>query len=263
MSDRFSRLEFEHARTQQDAELRPDPGTPVRSAEYYHAMADAQCRAGEYELSLQSYTRALREDRARVAAWVGQVQMLVELAEYGEARLWADKSLELFKSNGDLLAAKARACARMKDPRAANACSDASLQSPGSSSLRWLSRGEVMLPTSPARARDCFDKALNEPGADWHERLQIARVYLHYDKPTAAIDFACQAQEMNPAHPTPWTVMARCYLAHGRREKAAACIGRALEVDPENRIAKLVRVEVIRTDRTSAMGRAMKGWFAR
>jgi cytochrome c-type biogenesis protein CcmH/NrfG len=120
-----------------------------------------------------------------------------------------------------------------------------------------------MLFASPARAKDCFDKALNEPGADWHDRIQIARTFLYHDKPVAAIDFALQAQELNPAHPTPWTVLASCYLAHGRREKAHMCVARALEADPDNRIAKLLRAQVIRTDRTSVVGRIVKGWFKR
>ena len=39
--------------------------------------------------ALQLYTRALGQNRAVIPAWVGQVQMLVELGEYHEARLWA------------------------------------------------------------------------------------------------------------------------------------------------------------------------------
>lgn len=265
MNNRFTRLEFGRAANpQQDTTTdKLQLGTPVRSAGYHLALADSQARDGEFELALQSYTRALREDRALVCAWVGQVQMLVELGEHAEARLWADKSLELFRSNGDLLAAKAIACVRMKEQHAAVACSDASLSSPGSSAGRWISRGEVMLLTAAGRARDCFEKALAEPGTDWYQRVQIARVYLYHDKPAAALEAATLAHELNPGHATPWTVLARCHMANGRRDRATTCIARALEIDPGNRIAKSAQRELAQIGRTSAFSRALKGWFSR
>lgn len=265
MSNRFSRLEFEqpataHADTTAD---KAKQGTPIRSASYHFSMAETQARASEFELALQAYTRALREDRSLIPAWVGQVQMLVELGEYAEARLWADKSLELFRNNGDLLAAKARACVRMRDMRAAEICSDASVSAPGSSPGRWLSRGEVMLLSSPARARDCFEKSLAEPGTDWYERVLIARAYLFHDKPAVATEFATLAQEMNPRHATPWIVLARCHMAHGRMDRAQTCVARALEIDPQNRIARLVRSETTSAGTYRTLGRVLKGWLSR
>ncbi len=46
-------------------------------------------------------------------AWVGQVQMLVQLQEYPQASLWSQKALELFPSHGDLMAGQAQAECRM------------------------------------------------------------------------------------------------------------------------------------------------------
>ena len=68
--------------------------------------------------------------RRHVPAWVGQVQMLVELGELHEADLWADKALELFRDNGELPSAKAVARARLGRAADALQCSDAGLRAP-------------------------------------------------------------------------------------------------------------------------------------
>ena len=165
-------------------------GTPIRTPAHHFAAAVEARNGGRFETALQLYTRALQGERALVPAWVGQVQMLVELGEYAEARLWADKALEVFKGNGDLLAAKAIACVREDDQTAAMACSDASLRAPGSSPLRWQARGETLLRRSADRARDCFEKSLAEAASDWFDRVIVARIYLHHDRPAPAVEYA-------------------------------------------------------------------------
>ena len=119
MSGRFTRLEMEDQRRAESGSAEELAGTPVRTAAHHREVADEAYRAGHFETALQMYTRALGVDRSLVPAWVGQLQMLVELREYPEARLWADKALELFRNNGDILAAKAQACVRQGDATAA------------------------------------------------------------------------------------------------------------------------------------------------
>lgn len=186
-------------------------GTPLRTpAHHLQAAVDAY-RIGRFDAALQLYTRALQGNRALVPAWVGQVQMLVELGEYAEARLWADKALELFKGNGDLLAAKSRACLRDGDATAALACSDASLRTAGSSPLRWQARGEAMLARNGERARDCFEKSILEPAAEWFDRIVVARIYLFHDRPTPAIEFAQAGLKLEPASWFGWFVLGRVW----------------------------------------------------
>lgn len=267
MNGRFTRLEF-------DSREQPAPaskeetsgadksleGTLKRSAAHYLGEADRARRRGEFETSLQLFTRALREDRSRIRAWVGQVQMLVDLGEYSEARLWSDKALELFRSNGDLLAAKAQACSRIGDPRAAQVCSDASIQASGSSSLRWASRGEVLLEKGDARARDCFDKSLIEPTTDWFERIVVARIYLFHDKPAAGLEFAAQAVSMAPAEAYAWTIRAKCLLGTREAAKAEECCRRALELDPRLAAARDLLNEAQERSSAGLLGR-LKGWL--
>lgn len=227
MSGRFAKLEVREQAREQAAEPEPLLGTPVRTPQHDLTLAVEAWRAGRFENALQLYTRALRGDRALVVAWVGQVQMLVELGEHPEARLWADKALELFKGHGDLAAAKAQACLRQGDFKSAVTCSDLSLQSRGSSALRWRVRAEVMLRSAPQRARDCFEKSLAEPGADWFDRVLIARVYLHHRRPAPALAYAQAGVDMQPGDAYPWLILGRCQAALGMRERAGASFERS------------------------------------
>lgn len=276
MSSRFSRLEFgskqlddasdvallgEPAAAHGGLQKKAGEGELVRSAEHYHTGADNAARCGRFEQALQLYTRVLREDRARVAAWVGQVQMLVELGEHTEARLWSDKALELFRKNGELLAAKSRACVRQGDRAAAKICSDEALQAPGSSPARWIARGEVLLDAGEVRARDCFDKAMAEAGADWHERLVVARIYLYHRKPTPALEFAMLAVERAPAEVFAWLVQAQCFDALGNSARAVESCKRALELDPRSQDAREMRASLSSSGFGSRFARRLKGWI--
>lgn len=221
MSGRFAKLEMQDRTQSATADSGQLLGTPVRTPQHDMVFAVEAWRSGQFETALQMYTRALRGDRSLIAAWTGQVQMLVELFEYPEARLWADKALELFKNNGDLLAGKAQACLRQGDHKQAVISSDLSLQSPGSSALRWRVRAEVMLRSAAPRARDCFEKSLAEPAADWFDRVLIARIYLHHRLPAAALPYAQVGVDMQPGLPYPWLILGHCQAALGLRDRAA------------------------------------------
>ncbi|MGQ0627418.1 MAG: hypothetical protein ACT4PL_04870, partial [Phycisphaerales bacterium] len=102
MKRRFTMLEPDRPEPAQAAENRP-AGTAVRGGGYHLDEARREERVGKHERALAAYTRCLKEDRGCVAAWVGQVRMLVHLREHDEGVLWAEKALELMKNNGDLL----------------------------------------------------------------------------------------------------------------------------------------------------------------
>jgi tetratricopeptide (TPR) repeat protein len=241
LSDRFKHLEIHQRETDRtEEEVEQVAGTPVRPAEHYVQLAVDACRLGRFETSLQMYTRASRENRGLVRAWVGQIQMLVQLGELAEARLWSDKSLELFKNNGELLAGKAQACARQGDHRAAMACSDASLQCPGSSPARWQARGEVLLASRGRRSRDCFERSLADAQADWFDRVIVARIYLYYRRATAALQYAEAAARLRPTHVYCWFVVGQCQEAMGWFDQAETSYERCAELSddfPEARSA--------------------------
>ncbi|MFA6135154.1 MAG: hypothetical protein WC869_14165 [Phycisphaerae bacterium] len=231
MPGRFSHLEFDDNRRRQERQ-RP-PGVEQPSAAQYLQLADDEQHWGRFEPALQFYTKCLEENRRTVPAWVGQVQMLVQLSEYHEARLWADKALEIFRNNGELLAAKAQACLRQGDRKAAYACSDASLQVEGSSPWRWQARGEVLLESGEKLHESCFKKALAEAGADWFDRIIIAQMYLFYRKASAAFEYARKATELRPDAGYTWFVMGNTQRALGLAAAADQSYSRCLELRPD------------------------------
>jgi tetratricopeptide (TPR) repeat protein len=277
LNGRFSRLEFEkqqHAQTggreQGNQQFAPNlrPGeqqtrTPIRTAAQEIQAAVAAYQSGRFDPALQHYTRALGHDRALVPAWVGQVQMLVELTEYHEARLWSDKALELFRNNGDLLAAKSRACLRQGDAGAAMQCSDASLQAPGISIVRWQARGEVLLSRSAARARDCFEKSLAEPAADWFDRIAIARMYLFHDYPANAYEYAQAAAAKGTGRAYCWLVLGQCQEALGWTDEAARSYERCLALDRTQSQATSALVNIQNLSGAERLRRWFRGVFRR
>ena len=88
------------------------------------------------------------------------LQMLVELGEYREARIWADKALERFPNEPDLLAAKAVALGRGGDLQAALAFSDAPIEERGDTPYVWLARGAVLLAAKQKQAVSCIEQAV-------------------------------------------------------------------------------------------------------
>ena len=232
MPGRFANLEFNHER-------RTNPETALelrgaqKSAPDYLTTADEEQRWGRYEAALRLYTRALQEDRAAIPAWVGQVQMLVLLGESHEGRVWSDKALELFRNNGELLAAKAQACARLGDREGALQCSDASLQAPGSSPWRWAARGEVLLARRQKFADECFLKAVAEPASTWFDRVVIARICSHYRHFTRALQYLKEAVQLEPTHGAGWFELGRCQHELGFAAAAVASFQRCLELRPD------------------------------
>ena len=79
----------------------------VKDEAYYSAEARTAFENGNFESGLRLYSKVLEFNPNNVAAWGGQVRMLIELGEFREARLWADKALERFPHEPELLAAKA------------------------------------------------------------------------------------------------------------------------------------------------------------
>lgn len=235
MSERFRHLEF--SENPREGKLAHSETTRTRDANMLLQAARDEHRWGRFEPALRQYTRCLEVNRAVVPAWVGQVQVLVELSEHHEARVWSDKALELFRNNGELLAAKAQACARLGDQRTAMASSDGSLQVPGSSAWRWIVRGEVLLANSQKHFEDCFRKALTEPIADWFDRVIIARVYEYHRRWTNALVYLKQAIEIEPAHGYIWFEMANCQKQLGLLTAARTSYERCLELRADYREA--------------------------
>jgi tetratricopeptide (TPR) repeat protein len=232
VAGRFANLEFDDESQERLHDHLPTVvGSREDQADYLQQALEAH-RQGAFDTALRLYTQSLREDRRLIAAWVGQVQMLVELGEHHEARVWSDKALELFRGNGELLAAKAQACVRLRDFAGAYNCSDAALQVPGSSPWRWEVRGELLLAGNKRRWETCFEKALAEPAADWFDRVVIARMLVYQDHAAAAGQYFRKALELAADRAYVWLQLGECQMALGLAAAARSSAARALELQP-------------------------------
>src|SRR5437016_5223835 len=107
---RFGNLEFDSGHEQSRVEQ-----TPAKTEQYYLQEAQTSFQNGHFEKSLRAYAKVLEFNAQSASAWVGQVRSLIELGEFGEAQVWADKALASFPYEPELLAAKAVSLARLGD----------------------------------------------------------------------------------------------------------------------------------------------------
>src|SRR5580693_10548602 len=134
---RFVNLEFGG---ESNNEFQPGTKAPVKDEAFYLAEARAAFENGKFEPGLRSYCKVLEFNPKNAAAWTGQVRMLIELGEYREAKLWADKALERFPNEAELLAAKAVALGRSGDLQGGLSFSDAAIEERGDTPYVWLAR---------------------------------------------------------------------------------------------------------------------------
>ena len=240
---RFDKLEFE----------RP-PERPIRGAaeirvdkdeKYWTRLADENRRTGNYETALWFYSRALEVDKTLIAAWVGQVQMLVQLQEFPQAALWSQKALEIFPGNGDLMAGQAQAECRMGNCKRAYALSDGALRQRGESAYRWQVRGELVITEKQQTDRYCFDKA-ELADRDWLVPLESALIYCYYAVPSLGQQRAQAAVEKAPQSYYSWNVLGLCQSKLGFDAAAANTFNRCLQLCPRHadslsRLAELQR----------------------
>ena len=207
---RFVNLEFSD---DSDNLLEPGQKPLVKDEAYYLAQARTAFENGNFEQGLRFYSKVLEFNPKNAAAWTGQVRMLIELVEFREAKLWADKALERFPNEPELLAAKAVALGRSGDLQGALSFSDASIEERGDTPYIWLARGDVLLARAEARADYCFEKALLLAPGDWFIAWLAARIRYYYEQFVLALKHIQKAVELNPGHFLLWLEQGRCQQA--------------------------------------------------
>jgi len=248
---RFGNLEFN-----QSEDHSFEPKNTVKDEAYYFNEALTAFQSGNFEPGLRFYAKVLEFNPQNAAAWTGQVRMLIELGEYREAKLWADKALERFPHNPELLAAKAVALARNGDLDAALAFSDASIEEHGDTPYIWIARGDVLLAREEHRADYCFEKALLIAPRDWFVAWLAARVRYFYKQFSLALKNLQQAVEWNPGHFRLWLDLGRCQQALGFDAVARNSFLQAQQLAPTCTEASLAVIEVSQT-------RLVPGWLRR
>ena len=210
--DRFSQLEFGEHLPREGSH-----GEQIRDADYFIKEAMRYWLSGDYELGLRNYSRALEKNSAVFQAWVGQVLMLIELEEYPEAQLWADKALELFPEHPELLAVKAVACSRDSNMEKAIAYSDNSITKDNLTARVWLGRAEVLLKRKSAVAENCISKAIAISGKMVPVvKLESGRLLRKKGCYSAAISVLNDVVRVLPKSALAWYELGCCQAKLGR-----------------------------------------------
>jgi tetratricopeptide (TPR) repeat protein len=229
----------------------------VKDEAYYMAEARSAFESGNFERGLRSYSKVLEFNPNNASAWTGQVRMLIELGECREARLWADKALERFSSEPELLAAKAVALGRSGDLHGALAFSDASIEERGDTPYIWLARGDILLARGEARADYCFDKALLLTPRDWFIAWLAARIRRYYKQFALAMKLLQQAVEWNASHFLLWLELGQCQQALGLMGSARVSFSTAHQLNPQS---SEVSLQLVRLSHAGPWGRLRGLW---
>jgi tetratricopeptide (TPR) repeat protein len=253
---RFSNLEFGNLSEGQSPQ---ESAALVKGEVHYLAEAQAALAKGEFESGLRLYSKVLEFNPQNAAAWTGQVRMLIELGEYREAKLWADKALERFPHEPELLAAKGVALARGGDLQGGLAFSDAAIEERGDTPYIWLARGDVLLAREESRADYCFEKALVLAPQDWLIAWLAARIRLYYKQFALGLKLLQQALELNTAHFLLWLELGHCQQALGLVGPARQSFTQAQQLNPQCRDAGLALARLADTGVSSRV----RGWWRR
>jgi tetratricopeptide (TPR) repeat protein len=231
----------------------------VKDEAYYRAEARTAFENGEFEQALRLYGKVIEFNPNNAEAWTGQVRMLIELEQYQEARLWADKALERFPRDAELLAAKGVALGRSGDLQGALAFSDSAMEERGDTPYVWLARGDVLLARKESRADYCFEKALLLAPRDWFVAWLGARVRYFYQQFALALKLLQQAVELNATHFLVWLELGRCQQALGLAGPARHSFEQARQLNPNCAEARLALTRLS----SMGVGPRVRGWWRR
>lgn len=232
---RFENLEFGREKTQQStAEI---PSKPLLKDEnHFLGEALANFEKGRFEQALRAYSKVLEFNPQSAPAWFGQVRMLIELGEYNEAKIWADKALGLFPDDAELLAAKGVALARMGDLSGALSFSDAAVETRGNTPYIWLARADVLLARKEKRADYCLQKAIDIASNNWFVLWLASRIESYYQRFARSLKLAQEAMALDSTRTVVWLQSAQCQLALGLSAQASRSIEQARELDPDCKV---------------------------
>jgi len=239
---RFSNLEFDDRSAKAPAagkepagpgRAQKPYGNEPRDAAFYLRQADIHELTGDFEAGLRSFSAALGEDPLLLDAWLGQLRMLVELEEYPEARLWADKAAEKFPDHPQLLAAKSVALHRMGLHHEAREMNARALQAKGESASVWLCRGELMLAGSGPAAAECFARARRLAAPKGPALLAIGALYLRYRQYSLALSTLQEAAAAVPRAARVWYLLGCTQNELGLAKGAAVSFQQARQLAPQ------------------------------
>ena len=248
---RFGKLEFDLPEEQHAA------GASRSGSNHFLEEAQRLFFQADFEPALRSYARAVEYSPQSPQAWAGQVRALIELEELREAGMWADKALERFPQNAELLASKAVIASRLGDHEGGLALSDASLELQGDVPYLWIARADVLLARRESTASYCLTRAESLAPGDWSVYWLGGRVLLYWGKLATALRLAQKAVSLNASELGGWMLAAECQLQLGLIGPAEVSARQAVLLAPGNLAATSL---LQRTQRSGWMAR-LGGWW--
>lgn len=260
---RFSHLEFDETPARPILPGVPEPKRwPDQDEHACLATGDDLFRTGRYEPALLAYSRALRFNRDRVEAWVGQIRCLLCLGEYPEALVWSQRAQERFPQSADILACKGLALAHTGSLPEGTEYLDGAVGMRSPSPFVWLARGEGLLLSRHAEenAHRCFAKALELAPKDAHLELRIGIAYNRarlYARARASLQAAVHGDDRNPLA---LYELARTLEGLGERDAADGLYARALAVRPDYEAAANARDRIRNGGLVARLGAQFRRW---
>jgi serine/threonine protein kinase len=247
------------------ARAREEPeSTPRRRTTAMPAGADAHLSkarthylAGEFQQAQRAYSAALGEKPSCREAWIGQILMLLDMRQYGDAWTWADKAQARFRADPDLLAAKSLVQRRLGQDQYAGQLCDAALGG-GGGALAWLSRGEALLAEGSPEADKCLAKALARTRERGTMHIRVAQVYLAHGRNREALSMLKQASAALPGSALAWHLLGTAQDELGMFAEARDSHGRASELAPGNE-----KYRAAASAPPPSIGRRVAGFFRR
>lgn len=225
---RFSGLELDSAN-------RPDGrGAVVRDADFYLRAGLELDLAGRHAEALKRYSAALGEDPLCIVAWTRQLWMLLYMEEPLEAEIWADKALQSFPNDPDVLSLKSLALWRNGMTDAARDLNDAALAAVRDSANVWLARGEMQIDANMKSAAACFAHATSAPGPGGLAHMRAGDILLRKGKFAEAAEFFRKASQLLPGSSWIWYGYGRAQMELGNDKYAAAAFDRARNLSPRD-----------------------------
>jgi tetratricopeptide (TPR) repeat protein len=252
---RFGNLEFDSGEESRLA-ARAETGG---ERNFFH-RAETAFAAGKFGEALRCYAKVLEFNSGAAEAWTGQVRSLIELGEFQEARVWADKALSVFPNEPELLAAKGVALARAGDLQGAISFSDAALETRSNTPYIWLARGDVLLARKEKRADFCFERAIAVAEGNWLALWLASRIQAFYRHFARALKYAQDALSLEPARAVLWLQAGQCQMALGLATPARNSLEQARELDPDLPVQEFLN-EAVETGLISRVCGRLRQWF--
>lgn len=253
---RFGNLEFDDGKGRAEQAASKAPGEEILITQ-----AEEAYQKGRFEEALRSFSKSLEFNPLNPIAWLGQVRILIELEEFEEAKVWADKALQAFPDEPELLAAKGVALGRLGDLAGAISFSDAAVESQASTPYIWLARADVLLARKEKRADYCFEKALSLAGQNWFVIWIASRIQAYYQHFARSLKLAREALSIEPSQAVLWLQVGQCELALGLTDGAQRSLEQARELDPDSRCPEQLIREAASTSFLDKLSRRWWQWF--